>query len=435
MCDSTDIACQIGVAISNVFFLPFFALSGYLISNLDSAVEFTPSLNNHVVWQVWSIAYGVFLSLLSLALIGIGILYIISPLVEKRFAYKQILYKLGAAFVLGSCSMIIGNFAIELANALAQAFLGNISAWTIYSGGFTNTAGPIWVGIFLVLVMLFLMNAIRILAVFFLGALLPWAFLLWSFPTTSKLGKKMIKMFFEWTFCNVFMAVVLYIGLSFGTGGGTTGNGLLDQFLILGAFTLAAMMPAFMGFGGGMAAGIAAGMIASQITDTASNMAAGAAGGVKAGAAAAGKAAGAAKGAGGAAGGGGGSGFGGAGKGGGFGHFGGGGGIMNPMGRAGGALGYAWGHVLGRGAHAVGSKIAPHAKRATDAIKSKVGISGKPESGAPAATASIQPQRQQGPTPLTAGDFQQYLSGYKARHGGRAPSRPLASPTGSPMFG
>ncbi|MDE1820890.1 MAG: hypothetical protein KGI98_08640 [Euryarchaeota archaeon] len=231
---------------------PFAALSDQLLQWSVSAVQTTPSLSNPAVATVWSITYAVFLGALGISIAGIGLMYILSPLAEKKFQLKQLWIKLGYALILGSSTMLIGNFCISVSNELATAVLsqGNFNVFS--TGGWSNWfsgSGPLAVVLYLIsiilLVTLLIEQGVRILMVFFTGAILPWAFLLWSFPTTQAFGTKIIKMFFEWTFVNVFIGIVLVLGSLFINGNGTS-NGALNIALVLGSFALAAAMPKVM---------------------------------------------------------------------------------------------------------------------------------------------------------------------------------------------
>ncbi len=241
---------------------PFAALSDQLLQWSVSAVQTTPSLSNPAVATVWSITYAVFLGALGIAIAGIGLLYILSPLAEKKFQLKQLWIKLGYALILGSSTMLIGNFCISVSNELATAILsqGNFNVFS--TGGWSNWfsgSGPLAVVLYLMsiilLVTLLIEQGVRILMVFFTGAILPWAFLLWSFPTTQAFGTKIIKMFFEWTFVNVFIGIVLVLGSLFINGNGTS-NGALNIALVLGSFALAAAMPKVMTESGSAVSGV-----------------------------------------------------------------------------------------------------------------------------------------------------------------------------------
>ncbi len=229
---------------------------GWVVGSID----YVPSLDNSAVKSLLEVTYSVFLASLGIIIAAIGILFILAPIAEKKFQYRHLLTKLVFALVLGSSVMLIGDFCIALSGALAQTLLppGTSIPW---SNAITGGTGPLTVFFyFVMMIMLFMLlveQGVRILMIFFAAVILPWGFLLWSFPKTQSYGKKMIKMFFEWTFLAVFVAIVLELMILFIQGGGT-GNSWLDSFIVIGAIALAIGMPKVMTDTGGAVSGIGA---------------------------------------------------------------------------------------------------------------------------------------------------------------------------------
>ncbi len=229
---------------------------GWVVGSID----YVPSLNNTAVKSLLEVTYSVFLASLGIIIAAIGLLFILAPVAEKKFHYRHLLTKLVFALVLGSSVMLIGDFCIALSGALAQTILppGTNIPW---SNSITGGTGPLTIFIyFVMMIMLFMLlveQGVRILMIFFSAVILPWGFLLWSFPKTQSYGKKMIKMFFEWTFLAVFVAIVLELMILFIQGGGT-GNTWLDSFIVIGAIALANGMPKVMTDTGGAVSGIGA---------------------------------------------------------------------------------------------------------------------------------------------------------------------------------
>ena len=229
---------------------------GWVVSSID----YVPSLDNSAVKSLLEVTYSVFLASLGIIIAAIGLLFILAPVAEKKFQYRHLLTKLVFSLVLGSSVMLIGDFCIALSGALAQTILppGTNIPW---SNAITGGTGPLAVFFyFVMMIMLFMLlveQGVRILMIFFSAVILPWGFLLWSFPKTQSYGKKMIKMFFEWTFLAVFVAIVLELMVLFIQGGGT-GNSWLDSFIVIGAIALAIGMPKVMTDTGGAVSGIGA---------------------------------------------------------------------------------------------------------------------------------------------------------------------------------
>lgn len=246
---------------------PFAAADNALLGYVTPAIEYTPNLSTPAVQSVWVLVYAVFLGALGIAVTGIGLMYILSPVVERRAHLRHLWTKLAFALVLGSSSMLIGNFTIDLANQLTQGLLGGVSVSVFgqnYWGNSVNALGPGAFVVYLIalifILMVLLENGVRILMIFFAGALLPWGFLLWSFPTVQSYGTKIIRMFFEWTFVSVFMAVALAMTFLL-LGGKGTGNDVLDAFLFLAGLALVAAMPKVMMETGQASVGIGASIL------------------------------------------------------------------------------------------------------------------------------------------------------------------------------
>ena len=227
---------------------------GWVVGSID----YVPSLDNSAVKALLEVTYSVFLASLGIIIAAIGLLFILAPVAEKKFQYRHLLTKLVFALVLGSSVMLIGDFCIALSGALAQTILppGTNIPW---SNAITGGTGPLTLFFyFVMMIMLFMLlveQGVRILMIFFAAVILPWGFLLWTFPTTQSYGKKMIKMFFEWTFLAVFVALVFELMILFIQGGGT-GNSWLDSFIVIGAIALAIGMPKVMTDTGGAVSGI-----------------------------------------------------------------------------------------------------------------------------------------------------------------------------------
>ncbi|MEM3525720.1 MAG: hypothetical protein QXQ54_08765 [Thermoplasmata archaeon] len=247
----------------NALFCPIKNVIDSLLGVLHDALVYIPNLDTPAVRDTWSIAYGICLSAIGIAIAGIGIMYILAPIAEQKYKYKHLLTKFIFALILGASSILIGNFAIALASDLTDVFLAGVSIGSMNPvalvSAVTHPPGSPAGGFFDVILLIpavililgvLILNAIRILIVLFTGALLPWGFLLWSFPATENYGKKMISIFFEWTFLSVFQAVVLRIGIGISNDPHFLSNPLLQIVLFYGAFGLCIAMPKLLSVAG-----------------------------------------------------------------------------------------------------------------------------------------------------------------------------------------
>ncbi|MEM3611764.1 MAG: hypothetical protein QW620_06535 [Thermoplasmata archaeon] len=242
----------------NALFCPIKNVIDSLLGVIHAALVYIPNLDTPAVRDTWSIAHGICLSAIGIAIAGIGIMYILAPIAEQKYKYKHLLTKFIFALILGASSILIGNFAIALASDLTDVFMAEVSIGSMNPvalvSAVTHPPGSPAGGFFDVILLIpavilvlgvLILNAIRILIVLFTGALLPWGFLLWSFPVTENYGKRMIVIFFEWTFLSVFQAVVLKIGIGL-SNDYHLNNPLLQLVLFYGVFGLCLAMPKLM---------------------------------------------------------------------------------------------------------------------------------------------------------------------------------------------
>ena len=271
----------------------------YVFGFLPSLLTQPQSFSGSPAYGVWLTIWAVVLAGLGIAVTGIGFYYITTSLVERKAALKELWTKLLAALILSASSVTIADMAIALSNALTSALVPSLA----FSSGALSNTGPLallvdFVALFLVLVVLIEMG-VRVLMVFFAGAILPIGYVLWAFPITSSYGTKIVKMFFEWTFLNVFMGIALLLTVTVASGlaQGGANSQVEAAFIILAGLALTAAMPKVMtesgaavssvgqavlggmvsaeGIGGGSPGGMAGGMGANPAGGVAAGGAAG----------------------------------------------------------------------------------------------------------------------------------------------------------------
>lgn len=247
-----------------------------LLTGAAQIIAFTPGLNYPFVVTLYSFTFGVFLAAMGIAIAGIGLLYLLSPVLEKKVEYRTIWAKLFGALVLSVSGFLFGNLLIDLANELTQGIFSTIPGcgrgvsapgcqasmgglWgnivnNISSSGFLLLAISIIAIIFLIT--LFVENGIRILMIFFSFILLPWGLLLWAFPTTQSYGSKLSKMFFEWVFVGPFMALAFTVTVLMAGSTGIQGNWLVVTAIFLGGLALIAAVPKIVTDSGAAVSGV-----------------------------------------------------------------------------------------------------------------------------------------------------------------------------------
>jgi len=227
----------------------------WLDEQIYNSVGYTPTIEDtSSVKAVWEIVWGIVVASLGILLCGIGIMFMLAPVAEERWKYRQMLITLGIAFIVATTSMIIADFSVELNNALCECVKSaSLSNDTSLSSQLNNIASGLtfqFAVLFLFPLIIFLQIGVliicglRILMIFFLGALLPLSIVLWGFHPTRQWGKRLTIMFFEWVFLGFFMCLALKLIMALRAelfpGGG---NVILYFFFIPAGYILLIMMP------------------------------------------------------------------------------------------------------------------------------------------------------------------------------------------------
>ncbi len=247
-----------------------------LLNGAAQIIAFTPGLNYPFVVALYSFTFAVFLGAMGIAIAGIGLLYILSPVLEKKVEYRTIWAKLFGALVLSVSAFLIGNLLIDLANELTAGIFSTIPGCGagVSAPGCQASMGGLWGTIvnnisgsgflllsisiiaIIFLITLFVENGVRILMIFFSFVLLPWGLLLWAFPTTQSYGSKLTKMFFEWVFVGPFMALALTVTVLMASSSGVQSNWLVVTAIFLGGLALVAAIPKIVTDSGSAVSGV-----------------------------------------------------------------------------------------------------------------------------------------------------------------------------------
>ncbi len=223
-----------------------------VFSNLGFFLTQPGSFSGTPAYQIWLTVWGIVLAALGLAVAGVGLYYLTTNLVERKASLRELWTKLLAALVLSASSVPIADMAIQLANALTNAIAP--SGTLTFQGSALTSLGPLsiivgFIGLFLLFVLLIEMG-VRVLMIFFAGAILPIGYFLWVFPVTASYGTKIIKMFFEWTFLNMFMAITLLLTVTV-INQASGWSDFEAAFILLAGLSLTAAMPKVMTETGG----------------------------------------------------------------------------------------------------------------------------------------------------------------------------------------
>ncbi len=215
----------------------------------DGIVNFlttTPVLaTNSVIFNFWLIIVGIADSLFALLIALLGFQFMsASTFGFDELELKQLLPRIGLAFLGANTSIFIVDWAIQLANALVTAILhatGGLNQLWI-----ANAFNPasisvdqialitlIFMILFLILAVVLLLFYITRLIVIALGAVLsPLIFLLWAVPKFSDFAEISVKSYLVTIFSIFIHVVVIQLAASFLTLPGQMGTNSLISILV-----------------------------------------------------------------------------------------------------------------------------------------------------------------------------------------------------------
>lgn len=260
------------------------AISGFLSSIVQSATKpltdgiisfltTTPSLvANSVIFNFWLVIVGIVDSLfvLVVALLGFQLMSA-STFGFEEIEFKNLLPKLGLAFLLANTSIFLADWVVQMCNVLVSAVLhatGGINHALITNAfdpttlatGTTPLIMLIFMILFVILSIVLLLFYVSRLILIALGAVLaPLVFLLWAVPKFSDFAEISIKTYIITVFTVFVHVVIIQLATAFLTVPGQVGtNSLISVLIGIGLlFTLlktpsAMMQFAFFTAGNGM---------------------------------------------------------------------------------------------------------------------------------------------------------------------------------------
>lgn len=218
------------------------AIFGFLLS--------TPTLlNNSVIFNFWLVILGITDSLFILVVALLGLHFMsASTLGFEEVELKQLLPKIGLAFLGANISLFLADYVIITCNALVTAVInstgGLAHAWVLnainLSSILTNTTPMItlvFLLIFLIVaIVLLLMYITRLITISLAGVLSPLIFLLWIIPRFSDFAEIAIKGYLVTVFTVFVHVVIIQLASSFLTIPGNTNNSLISIAIGIGLF-------------------------------------------------------------------------------------------------------------------------------------------------------------------------------------------------------
>lgn len=233
------------------------AISGFFSSIVQSATKpltdgilsfltTTPSLvSNSVIFNFWLVIVGIVDSLFALVVALLGFqLMSASTFGFEEIEFKNLLPKLGLAFLLANTSIFLADWVVQMCNVLVSAVLhstGGINGAFITNsfdpGALTNGTTPLIMLIFMILfvivaVVLLLFYVSRLIIIALGAVLAPLIFLLWAVPKFNDFAEIAIKTYIITVFTVFVHVVIIQLASAFLTVPGQVGTNSLISILI-----------------------------------------------------------------------------------------------------------------------------------------------------------------------------------------------------------
>ncbi len=247
------------------------AVSGFIQNIVESATEpivngvigyltTTPTLlNNSVIRNFWLVSLGIVdaLFVLVVALLGLQVMSA-STFGFEEVELRQLLPRIGIAFLGANTSLFLANYVIITGNALVKAVLdstGGLShAWVVDAINpatmITGTA-PLIILIFLILflivsIVLLFMYISRLIMIALGAVLSPFIFMMWMLPKFSDFASIAVKTYFVTVFMVFVHVVILQLAGSFLALPDHTENSLISVAVAIGLFFTLLKTPSLM---------------------------------------------------------------------------------------------------------------------------------------------------------------------------------------------
>jgi hypothetical protein len=171
---------------------------------------------------------------------------------------KQILPRIGIAFLGANVSLFLADYAIITCNSLVKAVLNStgglnhafiVNAVTLQNitSGTTPLITLVFLLLFLIIaVVLLLMYISRLIMISLFAVLSPFIFLLWTIPKLSDIAEIAIKSYFVTVFIVFVHVVVIQLAASFLALPENSNNSLLSIAIAIGLFFTLLKTPSLM---------------------------------------------------------------------------------------------------------------------------------------------------------------------------------------------
>lgn len=230
---------------------------------VDAIMSFltsTPNLlTNSVIVQFWLITLGIVdtLFVLVVALLGLHFMSA-TTLGYEEVELKQLLPRIGLAFLGANTSLFLADYVIitcnamvrgvlELTGGLHQAWITNAINPTAFITGTTPLITLIFLILFLIVsIVLLLLYISRLIAISLGAVLAPFIFMLWAIPKFSDFAEIAVKSYIVTVFVVFVHVIIIQLASSFLTLPGNSNNSLISIAVGIGMFFTLLKTPSVM---------------------------------------------------------------------------------------------------------------------------------------------------------------------------------------------
>lgn len=217
-----------------------------LTDGIISMLTSTPSiLDNSVIWNFWLIILSITDALFVLIIALLGLQYMsASTFGFEELEFKQILPRVGLAFLGANSSIFLVDWIVLSCNKLVQALLN--STTTLNQAWIWNAVDPlkfvtgqtvlitfVFMLLFIILAVVLLLFYITRLIAISLGAVVsPLIFLLWALPKTADFAEISVKTYFVTVYTVFVHVIIIQLASAFLAAPDATGNNPIVAILI-----------------------------------------------------------------------------------------------------------------------------------------------------------------------------------------------------------
>lgn len=231
-----------------------------IVDGIISYLTTTPNLlDNAIILKFWLVMLGITdtLFVLVIALLGLHFMSA-STFGFEEVQLRQLLPRIGIAFLGANTSLFLADYVIVTCNALVKGVLNSTNglnhAWVTNAINLDNLAGGTTPLITLIFLVLFLILAIVLLLMYVsrlimisLGAVLsPFIFLLWTIPKCADFAEIAIKSYLVTVFIVFVHVVIIQLASSFLAMPENNNNSLIPIAVAIGLFITLLKVPSLM---------------------------------------------------------------------------------------------------------------------------------------------------------------------------------------------